>query len=55
VAFLLVIIAAVVMLFGVTRISRTGAQHGTPWAALLVWAVLFSAGLLIWLMSARIQ
>jgi uncharacterized membrane protein YfcA len=52
----LLIVAAIVMLFGVVKISRTARpSHGTPWGALLIWAVLFGAGLLIWFMSARIH
>jgi hypothetical protein len=54
--YLLLIVATIVMLFGVVKISRTAqSSHGTPWGALLIWAVLFGAGLLIWFTSARIH
>jgi hypothetical protein len=54
--YLLLVVATIVMLFGVVKISRTArASHGTAWGALLIWAVLFGAGLLIWFMSAGIH
>ena len=54
--YLLVAIAAIVMLIGVAKVSRNAQpSHRTPWRALLVWAVLFGAGLSIWLMSIRIH
>ena len=53
---LLLAVAAIIMLFGVARVSRNAQpSHRTPWGALLVWAVLFGAGLSIWLMSVRIH
>jgi hypothetical protein len=56
VPYLLLAVAAIVMLIGVARVSRNAQPpHRTPWGALLVWAVLFGAGLSIWLMSVRIQ
>jgi len=52
----LLVVAANVMLFGLAKISRTTRpSHGTPWGALLVWAVLFGAGVSIWLMSAPVH
>ena len=54
--YLLLIIAITVMLLGVVKIIRTAQpSHGTPWGSLLIWAVLFSAGFLMWFMSARIH
>ena len=53
-AYLLLAVAAVVVLFGVAKVSRTAQpSHGVPWGQLLVWAVLFSGGLTIWLLSTR--
>ena len=54
--YLLLTVAAIVMLFGVTKVSLNARpSHGTPWGALLVWAVLFGAVLSIWLLAVRIH
>ena len=54
--YLLVTLVTIVMLFGFARVSRHARpSHRTPWGALLLWAVLFGAGLSIWLMSVRIH
>jgi hypothetical protein len=53
--YLFLVVALIVALFGVAKVSRTAQPHGTPWRSLLLWAVLFSAGLSIWLMSAHIS
>jgi hypothetical protein len=55
--YVLLTVAALVGLFGVAKVSRsrTAYPHGTPWRSLLLWAVLLSAGLSIWLLSAHIH
>ena len=54
--YLLLAVAALVMLFGVAKVSRTPKPlRGMPWGQLLVWAILFCGGLSIWIMSARIS
>jgi uncharacterized membrane protein YsdA (DUF1294 family) len=53
--YLLLALAAIVFLFGVAKVSRVAQSRRTPWGSLLVWAVLFGAGLTVWLMSARIH
>ena len=55
-AYLLLAVAAVVILFGVAKVTRTAEpSHGVPWGQLLMWAVLFGGGLSIWLLSARMH
>ena len=55
-AYLLLAVAALVMLFGLGKVSRTAQpSRRIPWDQLLLWAVLFGGGLSIWLISARIH
>jgi uncharacterized membrane protein YsdA (DUF1294 family) len=55
-AYLLLAVAVVVMLFGLGKVSRTAQpSRRIPWGPLLLWAVLFGGGLSIWLASARIH
>ena len=52
-AYMLVAAAVIIMAGGLTKLSGTRLAHGMPLGMLLVWAVLFGAGLFIWLMAAR--
>ena len=55
VPYLLLGVVAGVALFGSAKVARTAQPGRTPWAALLLWAILFSAGLSVWLTSARLH
>lgn len=49
--YLLLAVAILIGLFGITKISRTAQPaHGVPWGRLLIWAGLFGGSLSIWLM-----
>jgi hypothetical protein len=50
----LLVVAALIVLAGVTKLQRVE-SHGTPWGALLVWAVLLVAGVSVWWVSARVR
>ena len=51
--YLLLTIVAIVALAGMAKVTRTAQPGRTPWGSLLLWAILFVAGLSIWLMSVR--
>ena len=53
--YLLIVIVGVIMLVGVAKISRQAQTHGTPWGALMVWAVLVVSGILVWTVAARMH
>lgn len=55
VPYVLLAVAAFFCLFGVAKVTRAARPYGTaPWGSLLLWAVLFGAGVTVWFMSARI-
>jgi hypothetical protein len=55
-AYLLLAVAAMIVLLGISKVARTAQPgHVVPWGQLLVWAILFGGGLSIWLMATRIH
>ena len=55
-AYLLLAVAVVIVLIGISKVARTTQQGDTvPWGQLLVWAILFGGGLSIWLMATRVH
>jgi hypothetical protein len=48
---MLVAAAVIIVAVGLTKLSGPRRAHGMPWGSLLVWAVLFGAGLLMWLVA----
>jgi hypothetical protein len=53
VAAVLVLLAAAIVIVGLGKVVRTARPHGVPWGSLALWAVLFGAGLSIWILAAR--
>ena len=54
VPYVLLGLVAVIALAGTARLKR-GAEHDTPWAALMMWAMLLGTGVVVWLYAARLQ
>jgi len=46
--YMLIALAIAIFLIGITRLTPSPSQD-VPWRALLVWAVLLIAGVVIWL------
>jgi hypothetical protein len=54
-AYLLLAVAAAIVLIGISKVARTAQPgHGVPWGRLLGWAILFCGGVSIWLMATRV-
>ncbi len=51
---LLLVIAAVITVVGLTKLRRAVRSHDLPWGALIVWALLLGGGISMWVMSTRI-
>jgi hypothetical protein len=50
--YMLLSLAAIIALAGITKL-QVATPHPTPWRSLVVWAVLFGAGVAMWAMSAH--
>ena len=50
-AYALVLVAALVFLYGMTQLKRVESAK-TPWGLLLIWAVLFFGGASVWMLAA---
>jgi len=50
---LLLAVAVIIGLFGITKVSRATQPAQVPWGQLLVWAALFGGSLSIWLLTAK--
>ena len=52
-AYLLVLASILIIIAGFTKLSGSRQRHGVPWMPLLIWAVLFGGGMLIWTMTVH--